>query len=580
MIGAVEAPPGLAAEISNRITAKNAEGPTRRATAGYVHVLTWSFLFVFLISAYFMTRSQQYHPDVIPELLAIENFDISQSDPAHMLYTRMGVAIYSVSRDAGYQGDAMLPMQAANTIFAAGAVVLFGLVLRQLGARVVPAVLISIALAFSYGFWTHVADAFFIIPASFFALLALFAALRLRTSKSVRIALTWAALMALGFSLAALTYQANLALFPALLVASWPTPIRRVRLYGLSWATAACVIAFVAGGVWVYQAVTSAGVTDVRGLVSWFLLDHGGMQESLWRRDGINLAIRVPEALLATVIPLYYGLRLHELASGTFVLDRIPGQLALLTLLLVFAYVLNAALHRRPVLRRVLWRNRALAIAGLWLVVPGLAVVWFDPSETKLWLIPMFGFWIVVGLVLSCGADSSLARLEKFSGLGLLMLTAVMIPLGNLVGPIWSDHTAEPTNLQLARTALTKIAPEDLLVSPVMDWTVYVTYLAHSPRAVNAGDLAQHNGRDAARQLLWNRMVAAWENGGRVFLIGYFDAEHTRMWQSFITPYTHLVPHDLEELPRQFAWDAGGQPVWEVAEPACARAATEWDCGA
>jgi hypothetical protein len=129
-------------------------------------------LLVGLAAAYFSFPSQQYDLDTLAELRRINDLDATSSDPAHMLYVVVGVPCYKLWLLLGYTGDALRAMQVVNAFCGTVAIATLALILRQLGIRRAVAAPVAVTAGLSYAFWTHTEDAFFIIPAACFALIA------------------------------------------------------------------------------------------------------------------------------------------------------------------------------------------------------------------------------------------------------------------------------------------------------------------------------------------------------------------------------------------------------------------------
>ena len=222
-----------------------------------------------------------------------------------MLYIRMGVVFYRLWLELGYSGDALRPMQVLNAFFGAGTILLFGLVLRNFTKQWTWILLVSMTVGLSYAFWTHTVDAFFIISASFFVILALASALGLSSSNSATRSVLFTLLLGTSFSLAALSYQANLAVIPALLVASYPIQKTHLSSYLWSWVAVTIIVAVIAGGLWLGQGIGCAHVQSPQALVNWFFSGHGGVQNGHWRREGVNLAVKIPMSWVASILPMY-----------------------------------------------------------------------------------------------------------------------------------------------------------------------------------------------------------------------------------------------------------------------------------
>ena len=127
-------------------------------------------LFLAIFPLYYFFPSQQLDRDVLTELSLINKGWHQSPDPAHMLYVNMGIWCVKLFTFAGYDGEAIKVMQMLNALFGAGGVAVFCLILRQLRIQSSIAAIISLTAGLSYAYWTHTADAFFIIPAAFFCI--------------------------------------------------------------------------------------------------------------------------------------------------------------------------------------------------------------------------------------------------------------------------------------------------------------------------------------------------------------------------------------------------------------------------
>jgi len=522
---------------------------------------------VALVAIYLLTASQQYDADVLGELKDINHLDTSSPDPAHMLYVRIGVPVYRLWRTLGYGGDALWPMQVLNALLGGSTLLLFALTLRRFSTSWSLVLVTSGTAGLSYAWWTHVVDAFFIVPAALFSIFALLCAVELSLARTLGRSVLLAAGLAIGLSLAALTYQTNILLVPALFVASWPVAGRRIATSFRNWLAVSVLIILVAGGAWLLQGIQHAGVQDAREFFQWLAFGHGGIQRGLWRREGVNPLTTVPVAWLATVLPVYEGLGLRPLLSGVVATERIPSQLALVLMIFVGSYVLVAALVRR----KAIWkgrRRRGLLVSALWFAVPGVAVVWFDPAEVKLWLIPMFGLWMALAIVLPVLVPAGSQKgIKRSLALVLLTALAVLIPISNLLVPIWPNHVFPSEKLLLAQESIRHLEPDDLLLSAGFDWTGYVEYVSDEHRVVNAIAIAQFYGKDAVKPKLWERMDATWAQGGHVYIVDYFSADKSEMWSSWITPFTLLSPENFDRFRPTVAWTMKDQVVWELLPP-------------
>jgi hypothetical protein len=466
----------------------------------------------------------------------------------------------------GHTGDALWPLQTLNAAFGAGTILILALIIRLVIDSAILSILLALCAAFSYAFWTHTVDAFFIIPAAFFSILCLLLALLLRDARLRTLRLLLSTSLGLSLGLAGLVYQADLALAPALMVASWPSGHQRARTFVRNWAVVFVVLTLVAGGMWTYQAVSSAGVANVQELSSWFLLKHGGMRDGLWRREGVNLAVTVPTAWLASILPVYEGLRLREAAYGVISLDRIPAQLALVILTVIMAHTIAIGLKHSAIILRDKGTQHVMLFCSLWFLIPGLTVAWFDPAEVKLWLVPMLSPWIAYAAVINCiSRQRQFGQAIYHQSATLLLAFLITASIGNFVLAIWPDHVTESAGISVARQFVQQSHPHDLLIYATFDWPDYVEYVAGDRTAISLVGVAQSSGRDGVRPWLRETVEQTWRRGGRVYVPDYFGSNTRELWQNWISPFTGLDQADFQPYHRSVAMDLGKEVVWELA---------------
>lgn len=521
---------------------------------------------------YLLTRSQRYDPEVLIELRMINHFQVTR-DPAHPFFVLTGLPVFWLWKTAGYTGDALLPTQLLNAFWGAMALVLFAAFLYQLIPDRLLSTITTLGVGLSYAYWTHTTDSFFIPPTICFSIAALLCAAMIGDKSKRRDAANRILPIILGASigLAILSYQASVALIPALMYASWPhNKEASRRTWLLNWCVTGMAALLIAVPVLVWQAGHALGLHKFSEIADWYLNSHGGMSEGLWRRGSGPLWRILPVAWIATILPLYEGMRLRDLTQGHIVLDRLPSQIGLILLImLVFVIV---------VLLIVLWRRsetqeqltRIGGIAGLWFLGQGSLVTWFDAAEVKLWIIPILAFWLLayttIGLVRR--QNRKWNKVGKISR-ALLATTVAAIAIGNFLVPVLPNHSQPSPEMQAAQLARTHLHNDDLLISANFDWTLHADYLSDfyqdNFRVINLVAIAQYNGRAAVRPMLFEKIAQTHHLGGRVYVVDYFSPDKQIIWQTWITPYTHLVPDDLNQYSRQVAWEAMGEKVWELS---------------
>ena len=217
---------------------------------------------------------------------------------------------------------------------------------------------------------------------------------------------------------------------------------------------------------------------------------------------------------------------------------------------------------------RTFTEKRALLACVLWFLVSGMLVAWFDPAEVKLWIIPMFAWWILFVLIVSASTYMNRSNKNNQRVITLLVgVFGVLVAVGNFLVPIWPNHRNPSTMMASAQEAISHITPQDLLVSAGFDWTGYVTYFSDEHRILNIINLAQSFGKEAVRPLILEKVSAIWKSGGHVYVVDYFSPGKDEVWQNWITPYTLLTPEDFSMFPHQVAWRTGNEIVWELLPP-------------
>lgn len=523
------------------------------------------FLWLALCLIYLSLPSQQYDLDTLSELSRINNLDPTSPDPAHMFYAILGIPFYGLWLRLGYTGDALRAMQVLNAVFGAVAVVVLTIILRQIKVHRHIAVSISVAAGFSYAFWTHTEDAFFIIPAACFSLVALLCALILAEAQSSARRRVILLALGLNLSLASLSYQANLFLIPALMAASW-AGTTRWRRWVCEWLFIGAVVAVLAGGGWLYQAIHFAEVRTLPEFFSWFIRGHGGIARGLWRREDVPWLSTTAAAWVATILPLYEGMRLRDLLHGKFSLWHLPSQIALLLLVITGFLALNVLRHiyqkHRPIMPARIWLT-----CGLWFAIPGSAVFWFDRAEVKLWLIPFFACWIGLAGIVNAGHSISAGRLSRLLIMSLVSTLPCAIGISNFMLAIWPNYAYESIDIRRAQFVASQMHPDDLLITAGFDWVNYVPYFCSQCRVVNVVAIAQMIPKEREREIkqaLWEHMEMTWMNGGRVYAVEYLGIPTDPAWVAWITPYTGLVPQDFVNLDKQYAWQVEGEVIWEL----------------
>ena len=512
-----------------------------------------------------MLPSQQYDGDVLLELKRINNYYLKSSDPAHMLYTIIGIPIYKLWLNIGYSGDALRVMQILNAMFGAATCALFFLVLIQIGFQVSYAITVSLLSGFSYAFWTHTEDAFFIIPAAFFCIATLLLAVLL-SAEHVRNRSLFRVLLGVFLSFSVLSYQNNLLLIPALMIFSLPN--RHLwNQWIRDWITIGIVLIIIAGGVWLYQGYFFASEKGLNNLITWFFSNHGGISRGLWRRENLTIIKPTIIAWFATILPVYEGIRLRALIyQHSIDVKHFPSQITLLLIflgILISVYTLYHAKRSKILfLKLTIWCGSLL-----WFVVPGLSVIWFDRQEVKLWLIPMYAIWILFGALLNFWYDKKTIILNHWTTLCYGVILLVFLGTSNFILAVWPNYYEESVDILMAKEAINRMEPHDLLISSGFDWTSKVNYFCSYCQVMNLIGVAQNteikNEQDVHHEMV-TKIEETWKNRGIVYMVEYFGNNDVVIWEKWIIPYTGITPVDMDKYHFSIAWISNDEIVWKI----------------
>jgi hypothetical protein len=145
--------------------------------------LPTGLLFFATLTVYWATRTQANAFDAVSYANQIAHLYPRTGDarwlfhPHHLLFNALGYVLWRAARAVGYAGGSLVVLQSLNATLGAGGVAVFYLTLRRLlqRSRWLP-LLISLGLAFSFGYWLCAADGRVNMP-SLFLMLCAFAVL-------------------------------------------------------------------------------------------------------------------------------------------------------------------------------------------------------------------------------------------------------------------------------------------------------------------------------------------------------------------------------------------------------------------
>jgi len=352
--------------------------------------LPTALLFLGTVSLYWATRTQANTFDAVSYANQIAHLYPRTGDPRwlfhphHLLFNALGYLAWRAARTLGYAGGPLVVLQSLNATLGAGGVAVFYVALRGLlqRSRWLP-LLVSLGLAFSFGYWICAADGRVNMP-SVFLMLCAFAAL-CRTMQSPRPRLA-AAVGALAGG--AVLFHESAGLFavvgltgvllaeddPLLLPAALRMRRRRMALaYGSAWAATAA-LPYLAVGVFALH-LHSAGAfrhwTSQYAELGWWwdfhilhnlTLDakaflHAVIADLPGRQGTLRVGRHIPVALRT----LYYATLLGSLGA---------------------AYAFFTALP-------LLWRShnrRMMAVCVLWIVVYAAFFTVWSPGYFVFWV--------------------------------------------------------------------------------------------------------------------------------------------------------------------------------------------------
>ena len=367
--------------------------------------LPTGLLFLGTLALYWGTRTQANTFDAVSYANQIAHLYPRSGDPRwlfhphHLLFNALGYFLWRASAGLGYAGGSLVVLQSLNVTLGAGGVAVFYLTLRRLlqRSRWLP-LLISLGLAFSFGYWICAADGRVNMP-SVFLMLCAFAVL-CRTMQSPRTGLA-AAVGALAG--AAVLFHESAGLFvlvglagvllveddPQTLPAAMRLRRRRMALaYLAAWATAAG-LPYLAVGVlalhlhsvaafrhwaseyaelgwwWDFHILTNLGL-DVKAFLHAVIADLPGRQGTL------RVGPHIPVALKT----LYYATLVGWLGA---------------------AYAFLAALP-------LLWRShnrRMMIVCVLWIVVYAAFFTVWSPGYFVFWVPVLVPTAVMLALVLA-----------------------------------------------------------------------------------------------------------------------------------------------------------------------------------
>lgn len=508
-----------------------------------------------VLATYVSLLSTHYDPNGITEVMAVESGDMADLFlPRRILYRAMCHIFWQLLKLGGYAGPSLLPSQILTAIFGAlGTGVLF-LILHRLTGRGSISLLITSAYAFSYGYWVHSEDVNYIIPATFFILVALYFLVSFNNTNHRR---GYVLLSTVSSALAICFWQTNVFFTPAAILSL----ARRDSNIRNGWrdivVSYLIPLVLILGALYLVIGYCVGKCRDVKDFMTWITTYSTTLP--VW---GVFRWSRLKESaitLIATVLPFHYGFGLRSLLlQGKLV----PGKMiSLASLISFFLMTLGWGGWAIGNWQR-LWKRHSswLMVCLAWLIPYILFNTWWDPYEVKWWLIPIIPLWISLALILT-EARAICNDIKYCFALKLTGLAIGVVILANLIVVILPNHSAPDKNLEKAIAFGHFMGPQDLLISAAWDWTLYIPYFTH--REVLNLISVSAEGRKPQR-VLQLAMTHRDQQGGRVFLADVYSYTDEQWAQ--LTDNTGLKPEDFGKLERSAAWEYEGEVVWRITQ--------------
>jgi hypothetical protein len=157
----------------------SSSAPTALASARSSLWAPATLLFFLTLGVYWTTRTEANTFDAVSYANQIAHLYPRTGDirwlfhPHHLLFNALGYALWQIARALGYTGGSLVVLQSLNATLGAAGVSVFYVTLRRLlqRSRWLP-LLVSLGLAFSFGYWICATDGRVNMPSLFFLLCA------------------------------------------------------------------------------------------------------------------------------------------------------------------------------------------------------------------------------------------------------------------------------------------------------------------------------------------------------------------------------------------------------------------------
>jgi hypothetical protein len=217
-----------------------------------------------LFLLYFMTLTRFYSTAGIMGAMKMEMRYPHMHEywlPQHLLWNAAGTFLFRALSMAGWNGLLIAPLQVVNAVLSSLGVVLFCLSLELVIGASLPAFLLSLLLAFDFGFWSYAVDCKMYAHSAFWALLTLYLAIMALRGRS------WApAAAGISSAVSILFHITNTSLSAAVFLALLTSRAGKDRLRVMAWFCLPLflILAFAFGGIYL-------GWGEGVGFISWLV---------------------------------------------------------------------------------------------------------------------------------------------------------------------------------------------------------------------------------------------------------------------------------------------------------------------
>ncbi|MFH1383213.1 MAG: glycosyltransferase family 39 protein [Chloroflexota bacterium] len=449
--------------------------------------------------------------------------------PHHLLYSVVARAFYNIWRLFGYTGDASIPLQELNIIFACLIIVTLYILLRNVLKSRWRSLLVCTAVTFSFGFWFYGSTIEDKIIPLFFLLLS-FGFLLLSFQRPT---LKMFALVGIFNGLAILFHQLNILFAATVLVAIFLNRRRRVikdkTTAVLTYAGCVSIpvvlaylltLAFVikpgspAEALYWLTSYAHAGqygnlelLSPIKGLIGFSHSFLGG--HFLFSVEGLGSFISSALSDKSLADQQFLASHTSAFQAKAFLLGIIP-----------LASVFIAALISYVRSWREIWRehNSLLSLSLAWLIPYAVFTAWWEPFNVEFWVVTLIPAWLIISLpFFTSGLMTKMQRGFQKSTYVILPLAIVSMLLVNLFGSMLPLHSPElDYYLQKSSWYSDNAKPGDLIICS--RGTLWGEYLRHYTKAEVIGVAETLRKENDTSSIIDQKICQILGSGGLVYI--------------------------------------------------------------